>query len=172
MPEYRRNFVPGGAYFFTLVTEGRAKILVEPIARVILREALSDCKRRWPFEVDAIVLLPEHLHAIWFLPPGDDNYPRRWGFIKKEFSKRWVARGGHEQSVSGSRAARRSRGVWQPRYWEHTIRDDDDLGRHRDYIHYNPVKHERRGAYDPGWGCARADDRRFRFEDLATTAIE
>ena len=189
MSVYRRHFVSGGAYFFTLVTQERAAILVEPTARAILHDAFAECKRRWPFVIDAIVLLPDHLHTIWLLPSNDDQFPRRWGFIKKEFTKRWIASGGQEQMISSQRSVRRMRGVWQPRYWEHAIQDEDDLGRHRDYIHYNPVKHglvkkpvdwpyssfhrwAAQGAYDPGWGCASTDDKRFQFDDLRTTAVE
>lgn len=94
-----------------------------------------------PFETVAMVLLPEHIHAIWTLPAADRDYSKRWGWIKKEFTKAWLLAGGGEQSQCGCRRRERRRGVWQRRFWEHTIRDEEDLESHFDYIHYNPVKH-------------------------------
>jgi hypothetical protein len=87
MPNYRRAYVPGGMYFFTLVSERRAAILTDMRARRILRQTLIDCRARWSFKIEAIVLLPDHLHAIWSLPPGDADYSLRWAWIKKEFTK-------------------------------------------------------------------------------------
>ncbi len=141
MADYRRWHVPGGTYFFTLVTYRRSRFLTTPFARTILGEILRESRSRWPFQTLATVLLPDHLHAIWALPPGDDRYSTRWGWVKKEFTKRWLAGGGMERSVSRARETRRRRGVWQPRFWEHTLRDEQDLERHFDHIHYNPVKH-------------------------------
>lgn len=169
MPNYRRAYVPGGMFFFTLVTERRARILTDPLARQLLREAFHGCRTRWPFRVEAIVLLPDHLHTIWSLPRGDTAYSRRLAWIKKEFTKSWIAEGGTEEAVSDSRHRNRRRGVWQRRFWEHSLEDEDDLERHFDYIHYNPVKHGlvrapsawpyssfhrfvRLGAYPPEWG--------------------
>jgi REP element-mobilizing transposase RayT len=100
MPNWRRAHAPGGTFFFTLVTDGRAPILCDPPARLLLGSTLRRCQRRWPFTINAIVLLPDHLHAIWSLPPGDTAYPGRWGWIKKEFTKHWLELGGVEQSVS------------------------------------------------------------------------
>jgi putative transposase len=128
-------------YFFTLVTEGRAPILTGPVARRLLRRAFADCRSRWPFRIEAIVLLPDHLHTVWSLPRGDAAYSPRWAWIKKEFTKSWVAESGAEEAVSVSRHRNRRKGVWQRRFWEHCIEDEDDLERHYDYIHYNPVKH-------------------------------
>jgi putative transposase len=99
------------------------------------------CVLMWPFTVNAIVLLPDHLHAMWTLPPGDTAYPARWGWIKKEFSREWLTLGGRELPVSHASAQEGRRGVWQPRYWEHTLEDEDDFEHHFDYIHFNPVKH-------------------------------
>ncbi|MGC8642034.1 MAG: REP-associated tyrosine transposase [Isosphaeraceae bacterium] len=169
MPDYRRAHVPGGMYFFTLVTERRAAILTDPTAREFLRQAFANCRARWPFRIEAIVLLPDHLHAIWSLPPGDANYSLRWAWIKKEFTKSWIDGGGAEETLNDSRHRNRRRGVWQRRFWEHYLEDEDDLERHCDYIHYNPVKHGlvrapmewpyssfhrfvRLGAYPPEWG--------------------
>jgi len=90
-----------------------------------------------PFQIDGIVILPDHLHTLWTLPEGDDDYSLRWRQIKSAFSRRLD----EGETVSASRSRKRERGVWQRRFWEHTIRDDEDFARHLDYIHYNPVKH-------------------------------
>jgi putative transposase len=179
MSDWRRVFVPGGTYGFTLVTERRAPIFTDAMGRTILRETLRDCRRQWPFVIVAIVLLPDHLHTLWRLPDGDSAYPRRLGWVKKEFTKSWLAGGGAEQPVSAARQRHRRRGVLQRKFWEHCIRDDRDLHRHLDYLHYNPVKHGyvpcardwpwssfhryvRAGVYTEDWGCAELD-----FSDLA-----
>ena len=141
MPQYLRSFVPGGTYFFTVVTEDRVPLFHDELARTILGQKFRDCHALMPFQVDAIVLLPNHFHAIVTLPPGDTRYPARIGWIKKEFTKSWLAAGGTEQEGSYSRVVDRRRGVWQRKYWEHTIRDERDFECHFDYVHYNPVKH-------------------------------
>jgi putative transposase len=141
MPNYRRFRVEGAIYFFTLVTDGRQPFLCTDDARALLRKFLKECDERWPFTISAIVLLPDHLHTLWSLPQGDDKYSRRWGWIKKEFTKAWLGSGHPEQLVSAGRARKRQHGVFQPRFWEHLIRDEEDFERHADYIHYNPVKH-------------------------------
>ena len=127
---YRRSFVPGGAYFFTVVTAGRYPFFRDREAVDVLRLAVRRVDEKRPFTVDAMVVLPDHLHCIWTLPPGDDDFPTRWRLIKT-----WVTR--HQIFAHGERR----RPVWQPRYWEHTIRDDTDYRQHVEYIHYNPVKH-------------------------------
>jgi len=127
MPSYRRAFIPGGTYFFTVVTEGRARILHLPAARAILRAVIRECRERWPFRIDAMVLLPDHLHTIWSLPSGDSAYPLRWGWIKKEFTRTWLAAGGAERVTTASRRRNRRRGVWQRRYWEHLVRDEGEF---------------------------------------------
>ena len=169
MKTYRRYFIPGATYFFTQVTDGRRAFLCEESARDILRRVFRRCQARWAFAIHAVVLLPDHFHTIWALPPGDDAYPRRMGWLKKEFTKEWLNRGNSERPVTRGRIREGLRGVWQPRYWEHTLRDEDDFERHTDYIHYNPVKHGlvlrpidwpwssfhrwvRAGAYDRHWG--------------------
>jgi len=141
MSEYLRAYVPGGTFFFTVVTERRAALFSRPTARCLLGSVLRRCLLRWPARVAAIVLLPDHLHTIWTLPGGDANFSARWGWIKKEFTKDWLALGGREQPRPGSRRRERRRGVWQRRFWEHTIRDEQDWEAHFHYIHYNPVKH-------------------------------
>jgi len=187
MADYRRHYVPGGTYFFTVVTKHRASFLCEAHAREILRTKFRECQRRWPFRIEAVVLLPDHLHSIWLLPDGDDGYSQRWGWIKKEFSKAWIASGGCEQTVSLARRHRGDRGVWQPRFWEHQIADEDDCERHFDYIHYNPVKHGlvdcpkdwpfssfhrwvNRGVYPRNWACGLEEP--LGFEDVDQSAME
>jgi putative transposase len=136
MPDYRRHRVPGGTYFFTVtLAERRLALLVEHIA--VLREAFDAVRRARPFSLDAIVVLPDHLHCLWTLPPGDDDFASRWAQVKAGFS-RGIPHGEHRRA---SLIRKRERGVWQRRYGEHLIRDDEDYSRHLDYIHFNPVKH-------------------------------
>jgi len=135
MVYYRRNRVPGGTYFFTVtLADRRSQALVEHIA--LVRKAFRQVYRERPFRMEAVVVLPDHLHTVWTLPEGDDNYSRRWRAIKSRFT-RLVRQAG----VSLNPNAKGEYDLWQRRYWEHTIRDEDDLQRHVDYIHYNPVKH-------------------------------
>jgi putative transposase len=187
MSHFRRAYVSGGSYFFTVVTERRAPILCTDTSRLFLRSALSECQRRWPFRIDAMVLLDEHLHAILTLPEGDTRYSARWGWIKKEFTKAYLAAGGKEQTRSDSRVRQRRHGVLQRRYWEDAIRDEEDYARHFDYIHYNPVKHGyvesvkdwpfstfhrwvKQGIYPPDWGSKTHGV--MEFHDLDTSAME
>jgi putative transposase len=102
MPTYRHNYTPGGSYFFTVVTDNRASILLSDVARQALRESIKDCQTRWPFEVDAFALLEDHFHTIWTLPEHDTNYSLCWSYIKKEFSKRYLMAGGKEQERNDS----------------------------------------------------------------------
>jgi putative transposase len=135
MVRYRRNRIEGGKFFFTLtLADRKSALLVEHIDD--LRLAFRVARQERPFTVDAIVVLPDHLHAMLTLPEGDDDFPGRWRRIKGDFSKRVLRRG-----VDVKRHANGELALWQRRYWEHTIRDDSDFARHADYIHYNPVKH-------------------------------
>jgi putative transposase len=167
---YRRADTEGGTYFFTVnLAERSADTLVRRIDD--LRAVIDTVKAAHPFSLVAMVALPEHLHAIWRLPPGDADYPTRWSLIKAGFSRR-LDTGEHRRP---SRVAKRERGIWQRRYWEHQIRDDADLARHLDYVHYNPVKHGwvsrpvdwphstlhgyiERGVVSPDWGGTVGDD--------------
>lgn len=170
MPNYRRAYVPGGTFFFTLVTYNRRPILDTDLARKILREAIEKCRNDHPFEMNACVLLPDHLHAIWTLPQGDTNYSNRWRKIKADFTRNYLESGGQESSMTDSENSEGRRGVWQPRFWEHTIQDEDDFERHFDYVHFNPVKHNlvqypyqwkwstfhqwvEKGVYEKAWAC-------------------
>ena len=141
LSDYRRCYVPGGSFFFTVVTERRASILANDLARDWLRDAIRHCQQQLPFRVDAMVILPDHIHAIWTLPPDNCAYSKRWGIIKKHFTQTWLALGGAEQSVTASRLRYRRRGVWQRRFWEHALRDERDYQSHFNYLHFNPVKH-------------------------------
>ena len=142
MPNYLRLYEPGATYFFTLVTHGRRRFLTTPLARTCLREAWRDTVRRNPFRLVAVCLLPDHLHCLWSLPDGDADFSSRWRFLKAQFTRKFLARGGREGEQTTSRIARRERAVWQRRFWEHRIRDEKDFARHFDYVHFNPVKHE------------------------------
>ena len=141
MPEYRRAFAPGGTFFFTVVTARRRPILIEPAARASLRTAFNETARTRPFTIEAIVLLPDHLHCIWTLPPDDADFSTRWRLIKTMMTRRYLAAGGRESLRNRSRLGHGERGVWQRRSWEHTIRTEDRFIGLCDYIHYNPVKH-------------------------------
>ena len=188
MPNWRRAHVPGGSFFFTVVTDRRARFLTNLPARPLLGSIIRRCLLKWPFTLNAIVLLPDHLHAIWSLPPGDTAYPKRWGWIKKEFTKAWLTLGGCEQQQTDGRIRDGRRGVWQPKYWEHTLNDEHDFERHFDYIHYNPVKHGlvkcprdwpwlsfhrwvRAGVYPEYWACWQ-DGRELDFNDIEQTVGE
>jgi len=169
MSWYRRWREPGGIYFFTVVTYGRLPILVSELARPLLREALEKTRAERSFQILAFVLLPDHLHSLWQLPPGDDDYSTRWRLIKSRFTRSILEAGYAEPPRNPSRQARQEHAIWQRRGWEHTIRGEDDWKRHLDYIHYNPVKHGlvavprdwpystfakyvRLGEYEEGWG--------------------
>ncbi|NWN83857.1 MAG: transposase [Halomonas sp.] len=128
MSRYRRAYAPGGCFFFTVVTFQRRRIFADPSSVRLLREAFRHVRQRRPFQCDAIVVLPDHLHCIWQLPPADSDYSGRWREIKKFVSRRLTAANPGEV-------------IWQPRFWEHTLKDEHDWQRHFDYIHYNPVKH-------------------------------
>lgn len=133
---YRRADTPNATYFFTVnLAERQQRLLVEHID--LLRSVMRTVKQRHPFHIEAMVVLPDHLHALWRLPEGDADFAMRWSLLKSGFS-RGLAK---TERISASRAAKRERGIWQRRYWEHQIRDDADFMRHVDYIHYNPVKH-------------------------------
>jgi putative transposase len=136
---YRRTKTPGATYFFTVVTFARRTILCDPENVVLLRDAFRTVKSRHPFTIDAFVLLPDHLHCIWTLPPGDMDYPTRWMLIKRHFSLHCADI--YKSPSNPSRRLKREQSLWQRRYWEHQIRDDGDFEKHCDYIHWNPVKH-------------------------------
>ena len=164
MTNYRRNRLAGGTYFFTVaIAQRHLDLLVRHVQ--LLKTAFRDEHQRAPFINLALVILPDHLHAIWRLPREDSDYSNRLRRIKTGFS-RAIPMG---ERVTASREMKGERGIWQRRFWEHTIQDDEDLRRHLDYIHFNPVKHGlvsrvsdwphstfndyvRRGVYVQDWG--------------------
>jgi len=226
MPNYRRSVVPGGTYFFTVVTHQRRKNLCNDDMRDALHSAIRSTQAKWPFLIDAWVLLPDHLHAIWTLPRNDRDYSARWSMIKRlvtqqvGFTSSYGAHGAPYNGDSGghgaadisasrllptvgcavrtnsppnkakcnqpcqseSRKKRREGHLWQRRFWEHLVRDEGDLNRCRDYLHWNPVKHGqvsrvadwpystfhrfvRKGWYPVDWGgdeLINQDERMFR----------
>jgi putative transposase len=164
---YKRSTAAGATYFFTVVTHKRKKILCLGDNPQLLKNAFETVKDRRTFTIDAIVLLPNHLHCLWTLPPDDNDFSNRWMWIKSAFTR--TCFDPFRSAVSKSRITKREQNVWQRRYWEHQIRDEEDCSRHMDYIHYNPVKHGlavsplawrcssfhryvRAGAYHREWG--------------------
>jgi len=131
MADYRRLYIPGGSYFFTVVTYERRPLFASAQRVNELRRAFRYVKKRRPFTVVAAVVLPDHVHCMWQLPDGDSDFSTRWQMIKTEFSR-------HLSVPANGDGAKT---IWQPRFWEHAIRDEEDFRRHLDYIHYNPVKH-------------------------------
>ncbi len=165
---YRRAKIAGATYFFTVVTDGRRPIFKDATAVAMFDAGLKRIKDRHPFDVDAYVILPDHMHMLWTLPDGDANYSTRWRLIKEAFTKAYT-RLASPLPQNPSRRSKGEQAVWQRRFWEHVIRNDDDFTAHVEYIHYNPVRHElvaaardwphssfsewvERGAYEPHWG--------------------
>jgi putative transposase len=127
----------GGTYFFTvnLLQRYPNDLLVRHIE--LLQTVVREVRKNRPFHIDAWVILPDHLHCVWTLPPGDDDFTNRWRMIKQGFSKALFM----TERRSSVRIARGERGLWQRRFWEHAIRDDGDYAAHVDYCHINPLKH-------------------------------
>lgn len=161
MPDYRRARVAGATYFFTVVTARRRPLLATAANVEALRQSVAEVRRQLPFSIVAWVVLPEHMHAIWTLPVDDSDFSTRWGRIKAGFTRHC---GRAHTSAAGHDA-----GLWQPRFWEHLVRDEADFAAHMDYTHYNPVKHGhvkrvidwpyssfhrcvRQGIYPASWG--------------------
>jgi putative transposase len=168
---YRRVRLEGATYFFTIVTEGRRPIFNDPALVELFEAGLNRVKDRHRFVIDAYVILPDHIHAIWTLPEGDANYSMRWRLVKEAFTKAVVRNSGEKLARSSSRLAKAEQPVWQRRFWEHTIRNEAEFSALADYIHYNPVKHgiveavrdwphssfaewAQLGWYEPHWGSA------------------
>ena len=171
---YRRARLKGGTYFFTVVTHKRVKIFNHSDNVELLRQAFRKVIKRHPFKIDAFVLLPDHLHCIWTLPKGDADFSMRWRLIKSNFSRQldhlgWIE-GRNPTKTTVSRFRKNEKSIWQRRFWEHLIRNHQDLRRHVEYIHYNPVKHGLtkapgewdyssfhryvdKGIYDVKWGA-------------------
>jgi putative transposase len=169
--EYRRAKISGGTYFFTVVTYSRKSIFINPLNVTLLRDAFRYVMEKLPFKIDAFVLLPDHLHCIWSLPDGDMDFSKRWRFVKSYFTRKCLPE--YRDIANDARIKKNEQAVWQRRFWEHLIRDDNDYLRHVDYIHYNPVKHGhakatrdwayssfhkyvKQGKYDPDWGAGES----------------
>jgi len=169
---YRRAFVPGGSFFFTLVMQGRRPVFASAGTVDVLREAFRSVRSTRPFELDAMVILPDHMHCIWTLPKGDADFATRWRLVKTWFTKHCDP----ALRIVPDRvlAARNEQALWQHRYWEHMLRDEIDFAQHVEYIHYNPVKHGlvasaldwpfssfrqyvEAGIYPPDWGQGMMD---------------
>lgn len=165
MYRYRTSHLPGCTWFFTVVTNNRRALFETPDNVQRLREAVRMVAVSRPFAIDAMVVLPDHIHAVWTLPDGDGDFSTRWRLIKSRF--RPVETAGESLPANGR--PNRGRALWQRRFWEHEIRDQEDLRRHVDYIHYNPVRHGlvdcpiewpysslhraiRQGTYPTDWG--------------------
>jgi len=173
MTNYRRDRTPGGTWFFTVTLANRKSDLLTKEIHC-LREAVRAVRHDWPFHIDAWVVLPDHIHAVWTLPEGDRDFSTRWRLIKSCFS-RGLPR---MERVAASRLRKRERGIWQRRFWEHRIRDENDYRRHVDYVHINPLKHGyveqvidwpfstfhrfvEQGQYTPDWAGGMALKGRF-----------
>ena len=141
MSRFRRVSIAGGCYFFTVVSYRRRPILCGDTVRHALRRAIEEVRVKRPFSIDAWVLLPDHLHCIWTLPQGDADYSNRWMMIKRLVSIACRDDCRRIDWIGQSRQQHRESTMWQRRFWEHHIRDDEDLSRHLDYVHFNPVKH-------------------------------
>lgn len=137
MPNYRRALIPGGTWFFTvnLLERKNNDLLIRQVD--LLRETVHAVRKRYPFQIDAWVVLPEHMHAVWTLPPGDADFSKRWRLIKSRFSRALPK----TEFRSNVRKVANERGIWQRHFWEHSIRDETNFERHVDYVHVNPVKH-------------------------------
>ena len=159
MSQYKRHYQQGGHYFFTLVTHDRKPLLTQPENVAHIKNAIQKVKQEHPFNLEAIVLLPDHLHCIWKLPKNDHDFSTRWRLIKRYVSI----------EIDAPINNRNEKQIWQRRFWEHCIRDEEDWQTHMDYIHYNPVKHGyvtaakewphssfnywmQQGLYDDHWG--------------------
>ena len=138
MARFRRVFTPGATWFFTVAAARRRHLLTDLRVISAFGTAMREVRQTLPFSMPAWAILPDHLHVIWTLPENDTDYPRRWSIIKRRTSQ---LAGLPPMARTCSMVARRESGLWQRRYWEHLIRDTDDLYRHIDYIHFNPVKH-------------------------------
>lgn len=164
---YQRNYTKGATYFFTVVTFRRYPILTQPQSIKNLRQAIKSEMQRRPFQIDAIIILPDHIHTIWTLPPEESDYSTRWKNIKSTFTKTYPTKD-HIKPL-GSRKQKKEQVIWQRRFWEHRIRNEQDFENHINYIHYNPVKHSivqnptdwpyssihayiKKGTLSPDWG--------------------
>ena len=155
---YRRLYALNSMFFFTLVTYKRRKIFTSNLSNDLLKDCIKKVKNNWPFEIIAFVLLPDHLHTIWKMPENDDDYSMRWRLIKSNFTRNYYKQSNRKLNVNYCRNLKGERFIWQRRFWEHRIRDEDDFTSHIDYIHYNPVKH---GYVDAPWNWKYSSFKHF-----------
>jgi len=177
MTSYKRYYLPNHFVFITVVTHNRNDILVENVD--LLRQCIVKTKEKFVFDVFAIVILPNHFHII-IKPQNIKEFSVIIGSIKRRFTKALDEKF-KDKVISESKIKRKEKGVWQRRFYEHIIRDENDLYKHLDYIHYNPVKHDyvqkvrdwmhssfqkfvERGNYEINWGCVSEEI--MHFEDL------
>lgn len=170
MPQYRRDRIPGSTIFITCVTHQRRPLFQNPHNIQLLRNALAQTRKEHPFTITAAVILPEHLHFLWQLPDQDCNYSLRVGRMKVLFTRAFRGNAAPPKNLSASRKKHRERDVWQRRFWERSLRDQQEINHYLDYIHYNPVKHGvvscphawpyssfsryvARGWYPESWAC-------------------
>ena len=137
---YPRVKIEGATYFFTVVTHKRQQLLSDAQSVQLLTDAITKVQNRHPFEIEAQVILPDHLHAVWTLPDGDANYATRWRLIKEAFTRGYCGVHGAPSRTMKAHA-RGEQPIWQRRFWEHTLLDERDFAAHVDYIHHNPVRH-------------------------------
>jgi putative transposase len=172
-----RADIPGATYFFTLTLQDRStRWLVDHVS--LLRACLAQVRARHPFEIEAMVVLPEHLHAIWRLPVDDNDFSTRWMLVKQAFTRGLQEQGLLDAESGGTRGTKGERSVWQRKFWEHQIQDEEEFQRHVDYIHFNPVKHGwvmrpgdwpysslhravKRGELPADWGISAAIEGQF-----------
>ncbi len=164
---YRRAYIPGGTFFFALVTYQRRKLFKEHSNIKLLQSCIKKIKQQYPFKMRAYVILPDHLHCIWTLPDNDTDYSTRWRLIKSYFTRTCLQN--NIDVPSKSRVHKKEKCTWQRRFWEHAIIDENDFTQHVDYINYNPVKYgyvadpsdwlyssfnfyKNKGGYPQGWG--------------------
>lgn len=138
MSNYRRAHVLGAHYFFTVTTRGRKPFLTHASVRAALRSSIGQVRELFPFAIEGWVLMPDHMHCLWRLPEGDADYGKRWGLIKRQVTREL---GISSIGETPSQRKRHEGNLWQRRFWEHLIRDEDDYRKHLDYLHWNPVKH-------------------------------
>jgi len=142
MPDFRRNLIPGASYFLTIVTYQRRPLFKEQFAKDLFWQVMEIIETRYPFKNEVFCLLPDHFHCIWTLPEDDHDYSKRVKELKRIFSL--MVPQDHKpdpKTLSASRQKRHEGGLWHRRFWEHTIRSQEDYNRIMDYIHWNPVKH-------------------------------
>lgn len=178
MPQYLLSRAQGATYFFTVVSYNRRPILCDEVIRQATREAVKQVRHTHPFDIEAWVTLPDHIHALWTLPQGDHDFGKRWGLIKSFVSKQCLDYRALKSKLSPSNIKRFESGIWQRRFWEHQIRDEVDFANHMDYLHFNPAKHGlvkqvadwpyssfhrhvAQGVYAKDWAALLAEDSMF-----------